>query len=69
VGDVLWAGMQPLSEPTGSPGWLVKFDAKSGKILGHLNVSEKGGLHSVEQMPSGEPLVNLGTQALWFHPK
>ncbi len=38
-------------------------------MLGHLDVPEKGGLHSVEQMPSGEPLVNLGSQALWFHTK
>jgi hypothetical protein len=69
VGDVLWAGIAQFNEPTGAPGWVVKFDAKSGKMLGHLDVPEKGGLHSVEQMPSGEPLVNLGTQAVWFKKK
>jgi DNA-binding beta-propeller fold protein YncE len=66
VGGVLWAGMQPLNEPTGASGWLVKFDAKTGQMLGHLDVTEKGGLHSVELMPSGEPLTNLGNQLLWF---
>jgi 6-bladed beta-propeller len=69
VGNVLWAGMQPLNEPTGAAGWVVKFDRKSGKILGHLDVPEERGLHSVEQMPSGEPVTNLGSQLLWFRAK
>jgi hypothetical protein len=61
--------MQPLNEPTGAAGWVVKFDRKSGKILGHLDVPEEHGLHSVEQMPSGEPVTNLGNQLLWFKAK
>ena len=69
AGGALWAGMQPLSEPTGAPGWLVKFDRKTGSMLGHLNVSEGRGLHSVEVMPSGEPLTNLENQVLWFRAK
>jgi outer membrane protein assembly factor BamB len=69
AGGSLWAGMQPLSEPTGAPGWLVKFDRKTGKMLGHLNVSEGRGLHSVEVTSSGEPLTNLDTQVLWFRAK
>ena len=28
--------MQPLNEPAGSPGWVVKLDRKSGKILGYV---------------------------------
>ncbi len=69
AGGALWAGMQPLNEPTSSPGWLVKFDRKTGKMLGHLVVSEKGGLHSVEQTASGEPVTVLGTRLLWFRAK
>jgi len=61
--------MAPLNEPTGVAGWVVKFDRKTGKMLGHLDVSEKGGLHSVEQTASGEPLTNLGSEVFWFHGK
>jgi hypothetical protein len=69
VGHVLWAGVQPLDQPPGAPGWLIKLDGKSGKILGHLDVTEPRGLHSVEQMPSGEPVITLGNQLLWFKGK
>ena len=66
VGEVLWAGMSPLNQPPGSPGWVVKLDRTSGKILGHLDVPEARGGHSVEQMPSGEPLTTLGNELIWF---
>lgn len=66
VGNVLWAGVQPLNQPTGAAGWLVELDCKSGKILGHIDVSEARGLHSVEQMPGGEPVTTLDKQLLWF---
>jgi hypothetical protein len=66
VGEVLWAGMGPFNLPPGSPGWVVKLDRKTGKILGHLDVLEAHGGHSVEQMPSGEPLATLGNELLWF---
>jgi 6-bladed beta-propeller len=69
AGNALWAGMQPLNEPTGAAGWVVKFDRKSGEMLGHLDVAETSGLHSVEVMPSGEPVTNLGNQLLWFRSK
>ena len=69
VGNVLWAGMQPFNQPTGSAGWVVKFDRRTGKIMGHLDVPEERGLHSVEQMPSGEPLTTMGNQVLWFKAK
>ena len=69
VGNVLWAGLQDFSQPPGSPGWVVKFDCKTGKMIGHLDVSEVRGLHSVEQMPSGEPLTTLDTEVLWFKAK
>jgi sugar lactone lactonase YvrE len=67
VGRVLWAGMQAFDQPPGSPGgWLVKFDSKTGQMIGHLDVSEARALHSVEQMPSGEPLTGMDNGLLWF---
>jgi DNA-binding beta-propeller fold protein YncE len=68
-GRILWAAMQPLNQRTGAAGWLVKFDAKSGNMLGHIDVSEPGGLHSVEQMPSGETITTMGNHLLWFRAK
>jgi sugar lactone lactonase YvrE len=62
----LWAGMQPLNEPTGSPGWVVKLDRKTGKILGYVPVTEKGGLHSVEDDGEGQPMTNVGNRVVWF---
>jgi|HubBroStandDraft_6_1064221.scaffolds.fasta_scaffold00054_39 streptogramin lyase len=65
-GGALWAGMQPLNEPTGAPGWLVKLDRKTGKILGYVEVSDRGGLHSVEVSATGEPITSLGNHVEWF---
>jgi DNA-binding beta-propeller fold protein YncE len=69
AGNVLWAGMQQLNEPTGAPGWVVKLDRNTGKMLGHLDVADKGGLHSMEQTASGEPITVLANQLMWFHAK
>src|SRR5262249_34457891 len=46
----LWIGTQQRNEPTGSDGWLMKLDRRSGKILGYV---ESGHGHHV---------VNVGTQ-------
>jgi len=62
----LWVSMGPFDQPPGSPCWVVKLDPENGKMLGHLNVSEDRGCHSLEVMPSGEPLITLGNQLLWF---
>jgi hypothetical protein len=33
--------MQPFNQLPGAPdGWLVKFDPKTGKIMGHLDCPE-----------------------------
>jgi len=66
AGGALWASMGPWNRPPGSPGWVVKLDPQSGKILGHLDVPEERGGHSIELMPSGEPLITLGDELLWF---
>jgi hypothetical protein len=65
-GGALWAGMQPLDEPPGAPGWLVKLGRKTGKILGYVEVSGKGGLHSVEVSATGEPITSLANHIEWF---
>jgi DNA-binding beta-propeller fold protein YncE len=62
----LWASMGPFDQPPGSRCWVVKLDPQSGKILGHLNVPEDRGGHSLEVMPSGEPLITLGNEILLF---
>ena len=62
----LWAGMQPLNEPTSSPGWIVKLDRSTGKVLGYVPVRDKGGLHSVEEVGKGQPMTNEGTKVIWF---
>jgi 6-bladed beta-propeller protein len=62
----LWAGMQSLNEPPGSPGWVVKLDRKSGKILGYMPVSEKAGLHSLEDAGGGQPMTDVGNKVVWF---
>jgi hypothetical protein len=38
-------------------------------MLGHLDVADKGGLHSMEQTASGEPITVLANQLMWFHAK
>jgi|SRR5271163_354811 len=68
-GGVLWSGMQPFNQPAGSAGWVVKLDPETGKMLGYLDVPELRGLHSVELTSSGEPLITLGSELLWFKAK
>jgi hypothetical protein len=62
----LWAGMQPLNEPTGSPGWVVKLDRKTGRILGYVPITEKAGLHSIEDAGNGRPMTDVGNRVVWF---
>jgi streptogramin lyase len=62
----LWIGMQQLNEPTGSAGWLVKLDRKTGNILGYIPVIEKAGLHSVEDVGEGQPMTGIGNKVVWF---
>lgn len=65
AGKSLWAIIQPSAQPVMSGGWIVKIDRKTGKILGHLNVPEYGG-HCLELSASGEPIVTLRNELLWF---
>ena len=54
--------MQPLDEPAGSPGRIVKLDRKTGKILGYVPMTEKAGLHSVEDAGAGQPMTDIGNK-------
>ena len=62
----LWAAMQQLNRPAGSPGWLVKLDRKTGRILGYVPVDERAGLHCVEDAGEGQPMTTLGNKIVWF---
>jgi DNA-binding beta-propeller fold protein YncE len=62
----LWAGMQPLNEPPGAPGWVVKLDRTTGKILGYVPVSERAGLHSVEDAGESQPMTDVGNRVVWY---
>jgi hypothetical protein len=67
---VLWAGMHSFDQAPGlHAGGLVKFDCRTGRIPGDLDVAQARALHSVEQMPSGEPVTTMGNELLWFKAK
>jgi hypothetical protein len=63
---ILWATMSPLGKEPGAPGWLVKLDPSSGKILGHLDIPDQRQGHAVDVLPSGEPIVTAGNGLLLF---
>ncbi len=58
--------MQPLNEPAGSPGWVVKLDRKTGKILGYVPMTESASLHSVEDAGDSQPMTDAGNRTVWF---
>jgi hypothetical protein len=72
AGNVIWAAMQPIDLPVPSPGWMVKLDRKTGKVLGS---AESNGLHSVtvtrhEELMTAvtSPAVTSQSRVLWFRP-
>jgi hypothetical protein len=67
AGDVLWASIAAADQPVGSPGWLVKLDRRSGRILGHIDLQEARSGHAIEVSSSGEPVVTVGNELLWLH--
>ena len=62
---VIWASMQTIDTPVPSPGWIVKLDRKTGKVLGSV---ESNGLHSVTAGKRGGILTGVTSQnqVLWF---
>jgi DNA-binding beta-propeller fold protein YncE len=66
-GGSLWIGTQPRNEPNGAPGWLMKIDTVSGKLLGSV---ESTGHHSIDVTAEGELFTGTRPdQVLWFRPK
>lgn len=67
AGRAIWASMGLLDKPPGAAGgWVVKLDRRTGRILGHLDITESSGGHVLEVLPSGEPIVMQGFGLLWF---
>lgn len=64
AGGALWIGTQPREEPNGAPGWIMKLDRKTGRILG---VVESSGHHSVSVTAEGEIFTGVRPdRLLWF---
>lgn len=64
-GNLIWASMQTIDTPVPSPGWIVKLDRKTGKILGS---TDSDGLHSVTVTSHDEILTGVTSHnhVLWF---
>jgi outer membrane protein assembly factor BamB len=64
-GGTIWASMQPIDLPVPSPGWIVKLDRKTGKVLGSV---ESDGLHGLTVTSREEILTGVTSQnkVLWF---
>ena len=61
----LWIGIQQRNEPNGSPGWFVKLDKQSGKVLGAVESAR--GQHQVNLTGDGELLAGARPDTvLWF---
>lgn len=61
----LYVATQPRNGPNLAPGWLLKLDPKTGKILGYV---ESTGNHGIEATETGELLIAPGPgHPLWFH--
>lgn len=63
-GSAIWIGTQRRKEPNGSPGWLMKLDRQTGKLLGYV---ESTGHHSIAVTRDEE--LWTGTRpdkVLWF---
>jgi len=62
--NALWIGSQPRNEPNGAPGWIMKLDPTTGKVLGRI---DSPGHHSIDVSAIGEILTGVRPdQLLWF---
>lgn len=57
-GGAIWLASQPLNEPNGVPGWLIKVDRESGKLLGSVDVARTA--HEMDVTSNGELLFGPG---------
>ena len=63
-GDGIWLATQARDEPNLAPGWLIKVDRSTGKMLGYVN-SE--GNHGVTVAPNGDLLLGPGPARVPAH--
>jgi DNA-binding beta-propeller fold protein YncE len=68
TGGAVWAAMQPINLPVPSPGWMVKLDRRTGRVLESV---ESNGLHSITVAKHDELLTGVTSQnqVLWFRAK
>jgi hypothetical protein len=59
-GNAIWLSSIPRG-PNGAPGWLIKVDRASGKLLGHVEAS---GNHGMEVTTSGDLLQAPGPEQI-----
>jgi len=52
--DSIWLSTQ-LRTPNGNPGYLLKVDRETGKLLGYIEVT--GGVHGMEAFDNGELIL------------
>lgn len=63
----LWIGSQPRNEPNGAPGWIMKLDPETGKVLGRI---DSPGHHSIDVTAEEEVITGVRPdQLLWFRRK
>ena len=53
AGNAMWLSSIPRG-PNGAPGWLIKVDRASGKLLGYVDAI---GNHGMDVMPNGDLLA------------
>lgn len=65
--DAMWLSSIPRG-PNNAPGWLIKVDKKTGKLLGYV---EANGNHGMEAMLNGELLQSPGPDNIpqWYRVK
>jgi hypothetical protein len=56
-GAFMWLATQPVQQPNLSPGWLLKVDTKTGKLVGWVPST---GNHGMDVTTNGELLVGPG---------
>jgi len=63
----MWIGSQPRNEPNGAPGWIMKLDPVTGKVLGRI---ASPGHHSIDVSEKEEILTGVRPDVLlWFRRK
>jgi streptogramin lyase len=63
---VLWLATQPRNQPNLTPGWVLKIDRQTGRILGAIDAT---GLHGMDVGDTGDAIVGPGPRGAgpqWF---